>query len=109
MRIGLKLVPILLIAALAAGQRDRRKNGYVPDEGTAVKIAEAALVPVYGKKQIESEEPFTARLKDDVWTVYGTLRCPDGKGGVTMLCGGGVAVVEISRVNGRVISRGHGK
>jgi hypothetical protein len=36
-------------------------------------------MPVYGKKQIESEEPFTAQLKDDVWTVSGTLRCPDDK------------------------------
>jgi hypothetical protein len=81
----------------------------VPDAATAVRIAEAVLVPVYGKKQIESEEPFTAKLKDDVWTVAGTLRCPDGKGGITTSCDGGVAVVEISKVDAHVISMIHNK
>jgi hypothetical protein len=81
----------------------------VPDAATAVRIAEAVLVPVYGKKQIESEEPFTAKMKDDVWTVSGTLRCPDGKGGITTRCSGGVAVVEISKVDAHVISMIHYK
>jgi NTF2 fold immunity protein len=51
-------------------------DGFVPDSQTAVKIAEAVLIPVYGEKQIRSEEPFTAELKGVVWTVGGTLRCP---------------------------------
>ena len=85
------------------------KEGYVPDSTTAIKIAEAVLVPVYGKKQIDSEQPFTARLKDDVWTVSGTLRCPDGKGGVTTACDGGVAVVQISKLDVRVVSMTHYK
>ncbi len=66
-------------------------------------------MPVYGKKQIDSEQPFTARLKDDVWTVSGTLRCPDGKGGVTTACDGGVAVVQISKLDVRVVSMTHYK
>ena len=44
-------------------------NGYVPDAATAVKIAGAVLVPVYGERQIVSERPFTATLKGNVWTV----------------------------------------
>ena len=60
-------------------------------------IAEAVLAPVYVEKHIESERPFTATLKNGVWTVTGTLRCPDGKGGTTMVCAGGVAEVRISK------------
>jgi hypothetical protein len=74
-----------------------------------VKIAEAVLVPVYGKKQIDSEQPFTAQLKDDVWTVSGSLRCPDGKDGITTQCEGGVAVVQISKADAHVVSMIHYK
>ena len=87
----------------------RPKAGYVPDSETAIKIAEAVLVPVYGEKQIRSEEPFVAELKGDVWTVGGTLRCPDGKGGFTTDCEGGTAVVKLSKTNGRVLFMLHYK
>jgi hypothetical protein len=54
------------------------KEGYVPDEQTA--IAVAVWTPIYGKKQIENEKPYHASLKDGVWTVRGSL--PEGfKGG----------------------------
>jgi hypothetical protein len=66
-------------------------------------------IPVYGKNQIESERPFGATLQHDVWTVGGTLRCPDGKGGVTPQCDGGAAVVTISKKDARVLSMIHGK
>jgi hypothetical protein len=78
-------------------------DGFVPDSQTAVRIAEAVLIPVYGEKQIRSEEPFTGQLKGDVWTVGGTLRCPDGKGGFTTDCDGGVAVVKLSKTDGRIL------
>jgi len=84
-------------------------GGFVPDSQTAVKIAEAVLIPVYGEKQIRSEEPFTAELKGVVWTVGGTLRCPDGKGGFTTDCDGGVAVVKLSKTDGRVLFMLHYK
>jgi NTF2 fold immunity protein len=98
-----------LFAALALGQGYRPPSGYVPDSATAVKIGEAVLIPIYGKKQIQSELPLSAHLKDHVWTVTGTLRCPDGKGGTTTQCSGGVAVVEISKVDGRILSMTHYK
>jgi hypothetical protein len=84
-------------------------DGFVPDSQTAVKVAEAVLIPVYGEKQICSEEPFTAELKGAVWTVGGTLRCPDGKGGFTTDCDGGVAVVKLSKTDGRVLFMLHYK
>ncbi len=85
------------------------RDGFAPDSQTAVKIAEAALIPVYGEKQIRSEEPFTAQLKGDVWTVGGTLRCPDGKGGLTTDCDGGVAVVKLSKTDGHILFMMHYK
>ena len=87
------------------------KAGYVPDAETAVHVAEAVLIPVYGKKQIESERPFTAKLNHGVWTIAGTLRCPDGKGGFApdSLCDGGVAVIQISKDDAHIVSMTHGK
>jgi len=104
-------VILLSVALLASafGQGYKPKSGYVPDSRTAVKIAEAVLVPVYGEKQVESEQPFTAKLKDDIWTVTGTLHCPDGKGGTTTLCDGGVAEVRIARNDARILYMMHGK
>jgi hypothetical protein len=97
-----------LFAIAAIAQAYRPKEGYVPDSVTAVRIAEAVLIPVYGQKQIASEEPFTARLKDEVWTVLGTLHCPDEKSGMTA-CVGGMAGVQISKADARILSMAHGK
>ncbi len=99
----------VILLAIAQGQGYTPPNGFVPDAATAVKIAEAVLVPVYGEKEIESERPFKAKLKDGVWTVAGTLRCPDGKGGWTSSCYGGVATIQIAKSDGRIISMVHYK
>jgi hypothetical protein len=99
----------LLFVPLVLGQGNTPKEGYVPGSDSAVEIAEAVLIPVYGKERIESEGPFTAKLKDGVWTVSGTLHCPDGKRGTTTACVGGVAVVELSRRDARILSMIHYK
>lgn len=109
MRICAALLSILTFVTLALAQGAKPKDGFVPNSATAEKIAEAVLSPVYGEKKIESERPFTAKLKDGVWTVSGTLRCPGGHGGSTTQCTGGVAVVQISKDDGRVISMNHYK
>jgi|ERR1039458_8450937 hypothetical protein len=58
------------------------KNGFVPDEETAKKIAEAIWIPIYGKDVIDGEKPFQAELwHDTVWVVNGTL--PKGYSGGT--------------------------
>ena len=101
----------LTITASAISQSAKPHS--VPDEATAVAIAEAALIPVYGRKQIESERPFTASLKDDVWTVAGTLYCSDGRpqtyNNRPPSCFGGVAVVKISKLDGHIVSMTHYK
>jgi len=52
------MVPLLVSQAQTAQLMQsgyRPADGCVPDAITAVKIAEAVLIPVYGKKQIASE------------------------------------------------------
>jgi hypothetical protein len=98
----------ILIAA-AQAQSYLPKDGFVPDSTMAVKIAEAMLIPVYGKEKIESERPFKATLENGVWTVNGTLYCPDGKGGVTTECVGGTAEAKLSKADGRVLRMIHYK
>ncbi|MBL4753101.1 MAG: YbbC/YhhH family protein [Flavobacteriales bacterium] len=52
---------------------DPKIDGYIPDEKTAIAIAEAIWLPIYGE-QIYEEKPFQATIKDDsIWVVSGTL------------------------------------
>ena len=76
------------------------KAGYVPDAQTAVLVAEAILVPIYGAETIRGERPFRAALQGRVWLVTGTL--PAGYVG-------GVAEIEISKDDGHVLRVSHGK
>lgn len=105
-RVSLIIIGVLLfvvglgaIRNVAAGPYTP-KNGFVPDKATAVRVAEAILVPIYGEKQVESERPFYAELSGNIWTVTGHL--PQG-------WTGGVAEVRISKMTCRVISVSHGK
>src|SRR5438876_9669483 len=77
MRVAICLVATVLIS----GPRNQDPtvkgyvppNGFVPDSGTAVRVAVAVWIPIYGASQIRSEQPYVATLKDGVWTVTGTL------------------------------------
>lgn len=109
MRIIAALFCVFLTATLANDQNYKPRSGFVPDSATALKIAEAVLIPVYGEKQIQSEQPFTAKLKDGVWIVSGTLPCPERKVDATISCKGGVAVVQISKDDAHIISMAHYK
>ncbi len=75
------------------------KNGFVPDESTAVKIGEAVAIAQYGEKQISKEMPFEARLRGGIWTVVGTLH-PQG-------AFGGTAVIQLSKTDGRIVFMTH--
>jgi hypothetical protein len=84
----------------------------VPDAATALKIAEPRLIKTYGKRQINYERPLTAKLDDGIWTVYGTLCCPDRNGQRTCeegRCVGGVAVVKLRQRDGKILSIMHYK
>ena len=75
-------------------------EGYVPDAKTAIKIAEAVWLPIYGEKEIGSEKPFVATLKDGVWTVQGTYNSP--------AYFGGTALIKISKKDGHILQCLHG-
>jgi NTF2 fold immunity protein len=104
------LIAIALATSLVAGHSQSQpetsfkpKNGFVPDAATAVRIAEAVLIPVYGEKKILSERPFNASLQGDVWTVAGTLHCGAPR------CDGGSAEVKISKSSGQILNMIHYK
>jgi hypothetical protein len=99
-----KIVAFALVFCCSVGAQQTIK-----DSTEAIKIAEKALTRIYGKKQIESERPFEAKLENGVWTVSGSLHCKDAKGKLTNVCAGGVALARISAANGRVISTQHTK
>ncbi|MFD2718982.1 NTF2 fold immunity protein [Hymenobacter monticola] len=74
------------------------KAGYVPNASTAVSIAEAVLLPLYGSKAIRRERPFRAELRSDsVWVVHSGRYT---KGG---------SYVEISKRDGRILEATIGK
>ena len=76
------------------------KDGFVPTKMTAVKIAEAVWLPIYGE-EIEQKKPFMARLQGDtIWIVEGSL--PKG----TL---GGVPYIEIRKSDCKIIKVTHGK
>jgi NTF2 fold immunity protein len=75
-------------------------RGFVPDSTTAVRIAGAVWISIYGEETIADERPFIAKLRNGVWTVHGSLP----RGNI-----GGVAEAEISKRSGRIIRVSHGK
>ena len=93
-------ITVLLLSSAALAQAPRPKGGFIPNEQTAIRVAEAVLSPIYGEQQIMSERPFHAKLHGDVWTVEGSLAT-----GVD----GGVATIHLDKKTGAVISYIHGK
>lgn len=75
-------------------------HGFVPDSTTAIAIAEAVLRPIYGVEQVDKEKPFSAALQADRWVVVGHL----AKGQL-----GGVATVELARLDARILRVTHSR
>jgi hypothetical protein len=51
-------------------------NGLVPDEKTAIKIAESISIPIFGQN-INDYKPFHAELvNDSIWHIYGLPKNP---------------------------------
>jgi hypothetical protein len=87
--IGIMATSFALAQETGPTQSYKPPSGYVPDAATAIRTL-SVWVPIYGEKKIDSEKPYVATLKSDVWTVSGTFHC---KGH----CVGGVALAEISK------------
>lgn len=69
-------------------------SGAVENEEEAIAIAVNEWNTIYGKKTIEGEKPYFARLEGDVWIVTGSL--PEGYVG-------GVATAIISKKDGSIL------
>lgn len=107
---------LLVMSACAAEHREPREakgrsdsvdgqhtfvptDGYIPDSQTAVRVAEAVLVAIYGNTIIGEQKPLVATLREGQWHVAGTL--PEEYLG-------GVAIVVLNRSDGRIIRVSHG-
>ncbi len=75
------------------------EHGYVPDKETAIKIAEAIWLPIYGEG-IYKKKPFVAKLQGEIWVIQGSLPSH-------ML--GGVPTAEISKTTGEILRVSHDK
>jgi len=97
------LIGVIILMSLFTGN----KRGYVPDDGvvpneeTAIKIAEIVWLPIYGDS-IYSKQPFKAEYneKEKCWYVSGTL--PEN----TL---GGVPEIKINKADGKILYISHGK
>jgi hypothetical protein len=99
-------IAVLLLCTSALAQSPKPRDGYVPDEKTAIRIAEAVLSPIYGEDKIIHERPFHATLNGDVWIVTGTLEQPKQPG---LIRDGGVAEIRIDMHTAAILSYTHGK
>ncbi len=93
-------IPTDMVAASSGQSNYKPKNGYVPNKQTAIAIAVAVWIPIYGRATIESEKPYQATLKNGVWSVTGSL--PEGYVG-------GVAEASISKDRGCILRVIHSK
>ena len=72
------------------------RKDLVPDSATAIRVAEAILVGVYGEKNGHSLRPIAASLSDGVWTVE--RHCKKGWGV------GDNPTVKLLKLNGQILS-----
>lgn len=57
------------------------KTELIPDEETAINIAETYLFKIYGKSTIVRERPYKIRLVNGYWVIIGSLPWYYSKGG----------------------------
>lgn len=86
------------------------KKDAVPDAQTAIKIAEANWLPIYGEG-INKNKPFKARLENNkIWIVEGTLPGANEVSGRSIsVTVGGVPYIEIQKSDGKILKVTHGK
>src|SRR5947209_1132683 len=73
-------------------------QGIIPDEVTAVKVAEAVFTPIFGAEEVAKYSPYHARLTEGLWTVYGTLK-PGSRAGTPQM--------TIQKNDGKIIEVWH--
>lgn len=89
---------VLVSFSLGSDKKAENPNlpsrGVVPNEITAVKIAEAVFLPIYGEEVVSKYRSYEASLKDGIWTVFGTLK---------LNARGGTPTLTIQKSDGKVL------
>ncbi|WES99255.1 YbbC/YhhH family protein [Chryseobacterium arthrosphaerae] len=96
----LSLIILIFCSCIIKPTNTNNNLNYVPNEETAIKIAEAIWYPIYGK-DIRDKKPYVAKLIDNkIWVVRGTM--PDDYIG-------GVPYIEIQKSDCKILKVTHGK
>ena len=77
---------------------ERKHNNYIPDQETAIKVAEIILKANYGNS-IQDQMPFRVQENDKSWIIDGNL-------GDQL---GGEAHIEIAKYDCKILKMTHGK
>jgi hypothetical protein len=96
------LISIVIISSLCCKPYEsmNKIKDYVPDEETAIKIAEAIWLPIYGEDVLK-KKPYKATLiNNEFWRVEGSLEEEEL---------GGVPIIEIRKTDCKILKVTHGK
>jgi hypothetical protein len=96
----LRSIAPLFAVVLVVDTMGSTSSELVTQERTAILIAEAIAAEAYGPAIVDSQRPFSAVRKGDKWLV---------RGYIPPLTPGGVAKIEVSVRDGRILSLIHGK
>ena len=97
--LALALVVLLISAGFGSMGPREQKVDFVPDEATAIRIAEAVLTPIHGQVQVEAQRPYSVSSPTkDYWAVEGSK----------VQIGGGFLVV-IKKKSGCIVTVGIAK
>ena len=94
----------LLLSVALSGLVEAQENvvpskGYVPNANTALAIARAVLVPIYGQKRVAAEEPLTASRDGDTWVIMGDPHCEPE----TVCDWAGTIYVKLAAADGQIM------
>ena len=93
----MRLLALIIVAGLTLQPSAIvRAQPYVPDESTAIAIAEAVLWPIFGVQLVEQIKPFTATRDGNVWRVISEPK-------LGVFASGGAVIVLIDRETGAII------
>ena len=104
MKVFQYVLSIALLASCSFGQ-ERRLKLHVRDAKTAIGIGKAELIRRYGRRVINSEQPISAKLENEIWTVNTPQWCQEMLPAKGFYCHGG-HWVRISSDDGSVVAAG---
>jgi hypothetical protein len=109
----MNLNKVILLLFMSLNVYGLKNHDYVPDSATAIKIAEAIWLPIYGES-IYKKQPFIAKLiSDSIWIVTGSIpksrvEINDGDTIYTIIKGG-VPYAIINKKDGCILKVYHTK